>query len=212
MILSAALLGAMFVESGIATTVAHADTVSESTSGTTGTSTQVKAYPKFVSEEQADQIINDNISTLTSQQVEAIQQKVKSYARTTVDGSDTTVSISDDAMQTAIMSVIAPNTAVMQTRSGKGTTKIVWNGAAKKGNVDIYISTGMLNMAKKQGFGVLAQIVLLPLGAVGGAIGVVLRIALKSSLSTIFAKASGGFKKGRVFHFKGGKYKSWSYQ
>lgn len=38
--------------------------------------------------------------------------------------------------------------------------------------MDVYISAGMLNMAKKQGFNVLAQICLLPLGAVGGAIGI----------------------------------------
>lgn len=44
--------------------------------------------------------------------------------------------------------------------------------------MDVYISAGMLNMAKKQGFNVLAQIRLLPLGAVGGAIGVALRFGL----------------------------------
>lgn len=79
--------------------------------------------------------------------------------------------------------------------------------------MDVYISAGMLNMAKKQGFNVLAQICLLPLGAVGGAIGVALRFGLKGALGSVFSTASGkGFAKGRVFHFKGGKYKSWSYQ
>ncbi|TGD17493.1 hypothetical protein [Levilactobacillus suantsaiihabitans] len=208
LILSTALLGTMFVESGVATKVAHADTVE-----TAMQTTSKKVYPKFVSGTQADQIISDYLSTANDQQLEAIQQRVKSFVQTTVQGNKTTVSISDDVMQTAMMSVIAPNTGVFQTRSGKGTTKIVWHGAAKKGNVDVYISAGMLNMAKKQGFNVLAQICLLPLGAVGGAIGMALRVGLKGALGTVFNKASGkGFAKGRVFHFKGGKYKSWSYQ
>lgn len=66
---------------------------------------------------------------------------------------------------------------------------------------------------KKQGFNVLAQICLLPLGAAGGAIGVALRFGLKGALGSMFSTASGKrFAKESVFHFKGGKYKSWSYQ
>ncbi|NLR10428.1 MULTISPECIES: hypothetical protein [Lactobacillaceae] len=211
LILSVVLLGAIFVDSGADTIEAHADTTSEAK---VNTSSQVSnAYPKFVSADKADQIIDNYLSTADAQQLQEIQNKVESVAKTTVDGEDTTVSISDEAMQTAIMSVIAPNTGIFQTRSSKGKTKIVWHGAAKKGNVDIYISSHMLNVAKKQGFNVLAQICLLPLGAIPGGVGFVVRSALKNALGEILVKASGkGFAKGRVFHFRGAKYKSWSYQ
>ncbi|KRK91876.1 hypothetical protein FC99_GL001394 [Levilactobacillus koreensis JCM 16448] len=54
---------------------------------------------------------------------------------------------------------------------------------------------------------------MLRLANLGGATGFALRIALKGALGSTFNTASGkGFAKGRVFHFKGGKYKSWSYQ
>ncbi|PTM22177.1 hypothetical protein DA798_07695 [Lactobacillus sp. PFC-70] len=207
-VFSAALLGSIFIESGVTTTVAHADTVEK----TAKVNPQEQIYPKFVSEDQADKIIDNYLSTANQQQLEAIQQKVKSYARTTVDGDETTVSIDDDIMQTAIMDVISPNTSIFQTRKKKGKTKLVWHGKASKGNVDVYISASMLNHAKQAGFHVLAQICLLPLGALGGVAGAAVRDSLTTALSHIFTGVQKPFKYGRVFHFKGGKYKSWSYQ
>jgi len=208
-VLSVALLGSIFVESGVTTMVAHADTVEE----TAKVNPQKQIYPKFVSEDQADEIIDNYLSTANQQQLDAIQQKVKSYARKTVDGDKTTVSIDDDVMQTAIMDVISPSTSIFQTRKKKGTTKLVWHGKATKGNVDVYISAKNLNRAKKSGYSVLAQICLLPLGAVGDKVlGPLLRLGLKKALSTVFTKSQKSFKYGRIFHFKGGNYKSWSYQ
>ncbi|GEO66228.1 hypothetical protein [Levilactobacillus spicheri] len=207
-ILATAMAGAVLIESGVATTVAHAD----STENVSNSGSQVKSYPKFVSQDKADEIINDYLSTANDQQLEAIQQKVASSVRTTVNGDETTVSIDDDVAQTAIMSVIAPNTSVFQERAKSGTTKLVWHGAAKKGNVDVYISAWMLNEAKQQGFNVLAQICLLPLGAIGGTIGRLVQQGLKSVLGHVFTGVQKKFKYGRIFHFRGGKYKSWSYQ
>lgn len=207
-VLSAALLGSIFMESGFATTVVHAETAEQ----TVKENQAKQVYPKFVSEDQADEIINSYLSNANEQQIEAIQQKVKSYARTKVDGDETTVSIDDDVIQTAMMDVISPNTSIFQTRKKKGTTKIVWHGKATKGNVDVYISAKMLNLAKQQGFNVLSQVCLLSLGAIGGKVCQILRPALKSALGHVFTVVQGKFKYGRVFHFKGGSYKSWSYQ
>ena len=70
----------------------------------------------------------------------------------------------------------------------------------------------MLNLAKQQGFNVLSQVCLLSLGAIGGKACQILRPALKSALGHVFTVVQGKFKYGRVFHFKGESYKSWSYQ
>jgi len=207
-ILSGAMLGALFIETGFTTVKAHAQTVSTQEENPVSTK-----YPKFVSEDQANGIIENNLTSLTSQQIKEIQNKVAEHARTEIQGNETIVSIDDNVLTDQIMNVIAPETSVFSSRARKGTTKIVFHGSKTKGNFDIYLSAGTLNLAKKSGYGVLAQVALLPLAAIGGPVGFGIRAAVKGSLTAVLVKASGkGFKYGRVFHFKGGNYKSWSHQ
>ncbi|GAX01674.1 hypothetical protein [Secundilactobacillus silagei] len=51
--------------------------------------------------------------------------------------------IKDSALEHAYLSVLAPNVLVVGNRK-TGVTKIVWHGAVKKGNADLYLSKSSL--------------------------------------------------------------------
>ncbi|MTV81392.1 hypothetical protein [Secundilactobacillus folii] len=205
-----ALLSTGVAESTVTVSQAHAATIESQAQDTA--SKQSSKTPSLVTEDQAASTISNFLQTASSQQIQAIQENIKASAQEEVDGSTTTVSIDDLSMERVAMKVISPTTLIVSNRSKGGVNKIKWHGNATKGNVDIYLSANSLNMAKQQGFNILAQICLLPLGAIGGLTGSLIRFALKNALGHIFTGVQAPFKKGRIFYFRGGNYKSWSYQ
>lgn len=72
-----------------------------------------------------------------------IAQKVKGATTTTIQGDQTIMEIKDAALEHAYLSVLAPNVLVVGNRKA-GVTKIVWHGAMKKGNADLYLSMSSL--------------------------------------------------------------------
>lgn len=121
---------------------AHAETV-QSAKATNATTTDTSAQPQLIKEADVQQLIQDKLTTATPDQMNEIAQKVKGATTTTVQGDQTIMEIKDSALEHAYLSVLAPNVLVVGDRKA-GVTKIVWHGALKKGNADLYLSKDTL--------------------------------------------------------------------
>ncbi|MCH5462953.1 hypothetical protein HC026_07035 [Lactobacillus sp. LC28-10] len=120
---------------------AQADTVTSSKTMNVVNSANVNTFAQtqLVKEADVSQLIQNKINDASEAQMAEITQKVKAATTITTQGGQTTMEVKDAAVEHAYLSVLAPNVLVVGNRSS-GVTKIVWHGAVKKGNVDIYLS------------------------------------------------------------------------
>lgn len=134
---------AMLSFSAISTPLVSSVTVHAATNqsvNSTKTTTGVEdAQPQLVKESDVQELIQDKLATATPDQMNEIAQKVRGAVTTTVQGNETIMEIKDSALEHAYLSVLAPNVLVVGNRK-TGVTKIVWHGAMKKGNADLYLS------------------------------------------------------------------------
>lgn len=168
----------------------------------------LQATPHLLTEDQAWNLISAKLESATEAQKQQIQQKIKASTNIEKDSNDTIAIVSDISIEKAYMSVLDPSALIVSVRSA-GKTKIVWHGAAKKGNVDIYLSAKWLNWLKNlpaNTAGSVAMYALLTLagGELNYALGKVAKLALDENIKH--------FKTGRVFKFRGWKYKGISHQ
>ena len=154
---------------------------------------------------------------ISDQQAQEIGQIIAEQATVSYENNDTIVSFSDADVDSAYNEVLyghSPFVTLAATKSG--TTKIVWHGKAKNGNFDLYLSAKMLNRLKGGSISVGVTIVMaalaLPLGPIGGVAWFTVNAVLKKIISLAINANVSHFKAGRIFHVKGWKYKSWSYQ
>lgn len=154
-----------------------------------------------------------NDSQLSAAQQQQLQQEIAKQTITTTDSNGNTVeSISDSDMLNAVYQVdpkLANEVALTMgppANGTKGTSKIIWHGKARHGNVDIYISAGMLNFAKKVGINIALTGLLAPLAAIPGA-GAAAAVLLVKQVLSGWVVHENHFSDGRVLHFEGFNYK-----
>ncbi|MFC6254986.1 hypothetical protein ACFP1H_10395 [Secundilactobacillus hailunensis] len=122
----------------VSSVIVHAAT-NQSVNSTKTTTGVENAQPQLVKESDVQELIQDKLTTATPDQMNEIAQKVRGAVTTTVQGNETIMEIKDSALEHAYLSVLAPNVLVVGNRK-TGVTKIVWHGAMKKGNADLYLS------------------------------------------------------------------------
>lgn len=136
---------------------------------------------------------NVNVEALSVPQLERMQRLIAEHSVKTKNGSDTTIIVADSVVIGAYDAVITGK-PFSENRAYHGKTKVVWHGAAKKGNLDVYISQSALGGA----YGV---------AAAGHLIGVLIAgagenapVAVKQMVSAIKSTVKAGHLKGGV-HF-----------
>ncbi|MFC6254989.1 hypothetical protein ACFP1H_10410 [Secundilactobacillus hailunensis] len=212
-----ALLSTGIIESGVNVQQAHAatmpDTTQTATKNTEFTAMQsnLQATPHLLTEDQAWNLISAKLESATEAQKQQIQQKIKASTNIEKDGNDTIATVSDISIERAYMSVLDPSALIVSARS-TGKTKIVWHGAAKKGNVDIYLSAKWLNWLKDLPANTAVSVAMYALLTLAGGGAGVLNYALGKVVKLALDENIKHFKTGRVFKFRGWKYKGISHQ
>ncbi|MFC6254697.1 hypothetical protein ACFP1H_08895 [Secundilactobacillus hailunensis] len=173
-------------------------------------------HPELITEDQAWDLIQTKIASATAEQRQQIQQKIKSSMNIEKNGDETVATFSDISIENAYISVLDPSALIVSARK-TGTSKIVWHGAAKKGNLDLYLSAGMLNKLKKGSISAGVGIVMTALlyaagGPAGGFAAASLNAALKFVVGAVIKENIKHFKAGRIMKIRNWKYKGMSYQ
>lgn len=107
----------------------------------------LQATPHLLTEDQSWNLISAKLESATEAQKQQIQQKIKASTNIEKDGNGTIATVSDISIERAYTSVLNPSALIVSVRSA-GKTKIVWHGAAKKGNVDSF-KCQIAKLAKK---------------------------------------------------------------
>lgn len=192
-------------------------------------SSQTVKSQKSISDAASEQINSSNsnssssgdgttpASQISEQQAQEIGQIIAEKATVSYENNDTIVSFSDADVDSAYNDVLYGKSSIVTLAATKpGNTKIVWHGKAKNGDFDLYLSAKMLNRLKGGSISLGVSIVMgalaLPLGPIGGVAWFTVNAVLKKIIGLAINANVSHFKAGRVFHVKGWKYKSWSYQ
>ncbi|WPQ67367.1 hypothetical protein [Weissella paramesenteroides] len=162
-----------------------------------------------------------NRQNLISDQDEKFYELVSQEVSTTQEGNDTVRTISDYQVDQALkeaygytdsqladMGQQSPNKMLLRKA---GSTKIVFHGAKKNGNFDLYLSASMLNKIKKAGIGVGISIIAAVTGAFPG-VGVAVSWAIKKTISTMIVNGGSKFKAGRILYSRNFQWAGWRYQ
>lgn len=214
-----ALIMAGLVVSGAVSPVIYAS--ADSTDKQTPT-TQSTIANRGSSNENTDPTLQ-----LSPQQEQQLQQAIAQRSNTTInDEGDTVQTISDADMLDAVRQVSPEMAEELSTADGSngllgaaasGSTKIIWHGKARNGNVDFYLSSSMLNRVKKVAIsgGISAAMTLLLAvigGPAGGIAAWILNQALKELGTAILNANVSLFAKGRIYKIRSWHYSDWSYQ
>ncbi|MCE6030327.1 hypothetical protein EFP05_02470 [Lactiplantibacillus pentosus] len=150
---------------------------------------------------------------ITNDQEEQISSLIKKEAEVQTTNDTTTLTLTDDQLTSILKQTLSADdfSSVQAATHHKGVSKIVWHGAAKKGNVNIYLSKSMLNFLRGAAIGVGVTTIIALSGGFAGA-GTIATIVIRKVISTSIKSSTKGFKYGRKYSIRSWKYKGWSYQ
>ncbi|SCB99113.1 hypothetical protein [Weissella bombi] len=156
-----------------------------------------------------------------SKQDQYFYELIKQQVSTVSDGNDTIASITDYQVDQALKQAYGytdDQLANMDEESSSenllrkaGSTRIVFHGAKKKGNFDLYLSASMLNKIKKAGIGVGVSLIAGVTGAFPG-VGRAISWAIKQAIAKMVVNGGSKFKAGRIYYSRKFRTAGWRYQ